>query len=102
MRYPSDIRCAGGEVVLDISTGGMFVQTQAEDKLGDTVEHRLTYGEHEIPVSGRVVWISRGSGGYPAGHGVKFIIKDADTRAMLRLLIEELWKANLEPVERQH
>jgi len=102
VRYPSDIRCAGGEVVLDISMGGMFVRTQAKDKLGDAVEHRLFYGEHEIPVSGRVVWISRGQGMYPPGHGVKFVIRDADTRAMLRLLIDELWKANLEPVERQH
>ncbi len=102
VRYPSDIRCAGGEVVLDISVGGMFVQTQATDALGDTVKHRLIYGEHEIPVSGRVVWLSKGSGIYPPGHGVKFIIKDADTRAMLRLLVDELWKANLEPVARQH
>lgn len=102
VRYPSDIHCAGGEVVLDISAGGMFVQTRDKDKLGDTVEHRLLYGKHEIPVTGRVVWISRGDGAYPPGHGVKFIIKDSDTRAMLRLLIDELWKAHLEPVERQH
>ncbi len=101
VRYPSDIHCAGGEVVLDISTGGMFVRTKAPDKLGALVEHRLLYGEHEIPVQGRVVWISRGQGMYPPGHGVKFVIKDADTRAMLRLLVDELWKANLEPVQRQ-
>jgi len=101
VRYPSDIRCAGGEVVLDISAGGMFVRTRDKEKLGDTVEHRLLYGEHEIPVTGRVVWISRGDSAYPPGHGVKFIIRDPDTRAMLRLLIDELWKANLEPVERQ-
>lgn len=101
VRYPSDIRCAGGEVVLDISAGGMFVQTRSTQKLGELVEHTLLYGKHEIPITGRVVWISRGQGVYPPGHGVKFIIKDADTRAMLRLLVDELWKANLEPVERQ-
>ncbi len=101
VRYPSDIRCAGGEVVLDISVGGMFVQTRATEKLGDTVKHRLLFGKHEIPVTGQVVWISRGRGMYPPGHGVKFIVKDADTRAMLRLLVEDLWKANLEPVVRQ-
>jgi Tfp pilus assembly protein PilZ len=102
VRYPSDIRCAGGELVLDISTGGMFVQTRAIGELGETVNHRLIYGNHEIPVTGRVVWISRGRGFYPPGHGVKFIIKDADTRSMLHLLIDELWKANLTPVTRQH
>lgn len=101
VRYPTDIRCGEDAVVLDISPGGMFVQTRASRRLGETVRYPLRHGRHELTVTGRVVWISTGEGDYPPGHGVRFAGLDADTRAMLGMLVHDLWRAHTEPVERQ-
>ena len=101
LRYPTDLRCADDGVVLDISLGGMFVQSSDKRTLGDTRAYRLRFGRHDLEVSGQVVWISRGQGVYPPGYGVRFVSKDRDTREMIRLVIQDLWRANLEPVKRQ-
>ncbi|MFH2005072.1 MAG: PilZ domain-containing protein [bacterium] len=102
VRYPSDIRCDDGSTVLDISLGGMFVRTDEKRKLGDAVQYRLRFGRHDFAVHGKVVWVSPGDGVHPSGHGVRFVGLDPDTRAMVRLAVEDLWKASREPLERQH
>ncbi|MDY0004097.1 MAG: PilZ domain-containing protein [Polyangia bacterium] len=101
VRYPTDIRCGDDAVVLDISPGGMFVHTEEQRRLGEQVEYPLRHGRHEFKITGKVVWLSRGSGAYPPGFGVRFVKLDPDTRAMLSLLIHDLWRAHSEPIPRQ-
>lgn len=101
VRYPTDIRCGDDAMVLDISPGGMFVQTAEPRRLGEQVSFPLRHGRHELKVTGRVVWLSQGRGAYPPGFGVRFVKMDPDTRAMVALLIHDLWKAHSEPIPRQ-
>lgn len=101
VRYPTDIQCGDGQIALDLSQGGMFVRSEVPRRLGDTATYRLQFGKHDIPVTGRVVWISHGDRGYPPGHGVKFVHQDPDTRAMVSALVYDHWIASQRPVPRQ-
>jgi Tfp pilus assembly protein PilZ len=89
-RYPTDIRCGEEDQVLDLSLGGLFVESDAPRRVGETVELRLRRGDHDLTVSGEVVWASDGEGGRPRGFGVRFGRLAEPVRAGLGRLVAEL------------
>jgi Tfp pilus assembly protein PilZ len=90
IRYPTDIRCDEDDVVLDLSRGGMFVQSTAPRPLGHRASWRLRRGDHDLNVTGEVVWTSDGSSGRPAGFGVRFGSLPRPARAALDRLVGAL------------
>jgi hypothetical protein len=58
-RLPCRLHVAGGAhrgMVLNVSRGGMFVQTTAGASPGDAVHLELSLGSTDLPVDARVVW----------------------------------------------
>ena len=75
-----------------VKGGGVFVETQKEYQLGDSVFVLLTVGDEakKFPINGKVVWVcgSNARGERPCGVGVQFPKDDSGDSA--RQAIEEM------------
>ena len=89
----------------NISTSGMFIQTAEPAPVGTTLSFRFRI-EDWSPIHGtaRVVWNREHDEATdrPAGMGVKFVDVDAQSRRMIRYLVDKHTETGGEPFELGH
>lgn len=78
-----DVRFDGGDATgiastKDISAGGLYISTQTEIPVGETLALRLTLGGQQVVVKGDVVYSNPGH-----GVGVRFHRLSDETRAIM-------------------
>ena len=86
----------------NISTSGMFIQTTEPAPVGTTLSFRFRI-EDWSPIQGtaRVIWNRETdeASDRPAGMGVKFVDADAQSRRMIRYLVDKHSEKGGEPFE---
>lgn len=89
----------------NISTSGMFIQTLEPPPVGTTLSFRFRI-EDWSPIQGtaRVIWNRDRDEApdRPAGMGVSFVDADAQSRRMIRYLVDKHLEAGGEPFELGH
>jgi hypothetical protein len=84
-----DVRFDGGDATgvastKDISVGGLYMSTQTEIPIGETLALRLNLGGQQVVVKGDVVYSNPGH-----GVGVRFHRLADDTRAIMERELPE-------------
>ena len=76
-----------------LQKGGLFVPTRQQFAFGDEVfvHLRLPQLSEDVPLAGKVVWITpnRASNGRQAGIGVQFTDRDAEQRQRIERLLAD-------------
>lgn len=76
-----------------LQNGGLFVPTRQQFAFGDEVfvHLRLPQFGEDVPLAGKVVWITpnRASNGRQAGIGVQFTDRDAEQRQRIERLLAD-------------
>jgi Tfp pilus assembly protein PilZ len=103
VRLPCDLRVslrAGGEagvgVVVDVGTGGIFVETTLAARSGDAIDVEIhpADGDEPLRVRGKVAWATTSRRTGKLGLGIAFVADDAGEHR-LRLVIVSLLRKRL-------
>lgn len=74
------------DFILDISPGGIFLETMVEVFVGMRLEITLKFKHHEEPVivTGNVVWLGRN------GAGIQFLFESEEQKELIKKLVDQL------------
>lgn len=79
------------------ATGGMFIPTQRDYRLGDAVYVLISLPDdpQRYPVAGKVAWVTPPKAGHNRTQGVGVVFPDEEKTRALKLKIEEILGAHL-------
>ena len=80
------------EFTRDINAGGLFIETEKPPQTGTevTMQFHLPGSEESLRTIGRVVRVSSGGVGTPAGMGIEFDELTSEDRAKIDLIVRSL------------
>lgn len=88
-RYRTELVCEQGRI-LDISLGGVYVESAAEVPIGAQLALRFEAFGRPVEARGTIVWTWPGSPDRPRGFGLKFTALGATDRAALKQVLTQL------------
>lgn len=82
--------------ILDVNSGGVFIKTPADFLLDEKVEIIFSVFDHEVQVSGVIVWKASSAVTHPKGIGIKFQQIEKNNKRKLKGVLSRLRKQNRE------